>query len=231
MEKIIRLICLNGSPNKNGNTATAMAWVAAGAEELGAKVEWLHIADLDINYCKGCNSCLKTGKCVLSDDLQIVLEKIRDADGVISGSPVYGGRPTAQLKTLLDRLTLLKLYAGILGDGFSVGVATSGIAPTKRVAKDSANMFGKRIGVMGIKTASLNGEFTSLQINSDHKKKKNAKKLGRKLVKKCRQGGKTWSLKSAWIGFLRKYFLKRLLKKNRVKFAGVIEIWKEKGWY
>jgi multimeric flavodoxin WrbA len=231
MEKTIRLICLNGSPNKNGNTATAMAWVATGAEDSGAEVEWIHITDLDINYCKGCNTCLKTGECILPDDMQTVLKKIRDADGVIAGSPVYGGRPTAQLKTLMDRLTLLKLYAGILGEGYSVGVATSGIAPTKKVAKDSASMFGKRIGVIGIKTANLKGEFTPLKITSDHKKKEKAKKLGRQLVKKCRQGGRTWSLKSAWIGFLRKYFLKRLLKKNKAKFAGVIEIWKNKGWY
>jgi multimeric flavodoxin WrbA len=230
MNKSVKLIALNGSPNKNGNTATVIKWVADGAKAHGANVEWLQISDLDIKYCRGCKTCLKTGVCAIQDDLPLVLGKIRNADGYIVGSPVYGGNPTAQLKTLMDRITLLKLYAGILDDGYSVGVATSGIAPTKSVAKDAASMFGKRIGQIGVKCANLSGDFKSLDVDLDHKDKEKAKELGRELVKKCREGGKGWSLKSAWVNFLRKFFLKRLILRNKEMFSGIIKIWKDKGW-
>jgi hypothetical protein len=143
---------------------------------------------------------------------------------------VYGGNVTAQLKTLMDRITLLKLYAGILDEGYSVGVSTSGIAPTKGVAKDAASMFGRRIGHMGVKTASLSGGFKSLDVDSDHEDKEEALELGRELAGKCQQDGGKWSLKYAWIGFLRKVFLKRLILKNKKSFSGIIQIWKEKGW-
>lgn len=230
MNDRIKLIVLNGSPNKNGNTSSVIKWVVQGAKTLGAEVDWIQISDLDITYCQGCNNCLKTGKCVINDDLPKVVQKIENADGIIVGSPVYGGKITAQLKTLIDRITLLKLYAGILENGYSIGVATSGIAPTKKVAKEAANMFGKRIGVIGIKTASLSGKFKYINEKSDHKKREKAIKLGKTLAVHCEKGGKYWSLKSAWINFLRKHFLKRLIKRNRGKFAGVIEIWKKKGW-
>lgn len=230
MDSSIKLIALNGSPNKDGNTATVMKWVAKGAKEQGAKVEWLQISDLDINYCCGCNTCLKTGKCIIQDDLPKFLNKIRNANGYIIGSPVYGGNVTAQLKTLMDRITLLKLYAGILDEGYSIGVSTSGIAPTKGVAKDAASMFGRRIGHIGVKTASFSGGFKSLEVDSDHEDKEEALELGRELTEKCQQGGGKWSLKYAWIGFLRKVFLKRLILKNKKSFSGIIQIWKEKGW-
>ena len=230
MNKSTEIIALNGSPNENGNTATLMKWVAEGAEEKGAEIEWLQISDLNINYCHGCNSCLKTGKCVIEDDLPVILQKLKNAEGYIVGSPVYGGNVSAQLKTLMDRITLLKLYAGILSDGYSVGVATSGIAPTKKVAKDAADMFGRRIGNIGVKCATLSGEFNQLDVTSDVKDKKKARELGRELVEKCRNGGRSWTLKSAWIGFLRKVFLKRLILRNKDMFSGIIKIWKQKGW-
>lgn len=230
MKEKINLIAINGSPHPNGNTATVMNWVIEGAKELGAEVNWLQISEMNINYCKGCHSCLKTGKCIIEDDLQLILEKVKDADGVIVGSPVYGGRPTAQLKTLMDRITLLKLYAGILDDSNSIGVATSGIAPTRAVAKDSAALFGRPIGIIGVKCATLKEGHKSLQENSNPKKRNKAIKLGRKLVKKSRRGRKAFSLQYCWINFLRKHLLSRMIKRNKEQFSGVLDIWKEKGW-
>lgn len=231
MNNKVKLIAINGSPHRNGNTATVMEWVIEGAKELGAEVEWLQISEYDINYCKGCHTCIKkTGKCIINDDFQMILEKIEAADGVIIGSPVYGGKPTAQLKTLFDRITLLKLYAMILEDGYSIGVATSGIAPTGGVAKEITEFFGRRIGTIGIKCGSLKKGYQHLAENSNHKKRDKARKLGRKLVEKCQKGGKTFSLKHLWINFLRKYLLSRMIKRNEEEFAGIIPIWEEKEW-
>ncbi|TFF97763.1 MAG: flavodoxin family protein [Promethearchaeota archaeon] len=230
MIQSIKIIAINGSPNKDGNTATLMKWVIEGVKEQDANVELIQISDLNINYCQGCNNCLKTGECVIQDDLPEILKKLTNADGYIIGSPVYGGKVTAQLKTLMDRITLLKLYGGILSDGFSVGVATSGIAPTKSVAKDAASLFGHRIGEIGVKCASINGGFKPLKANSDQKKKKIARELGIELVERCKSGDIGWSLKKGWINFLRKTFLKKMIQKNENFFKGVIKIWKEKSW-
>lgn len=105
----MNVIGINGSPRKQWNTATLVAKALEGAAAHGATTELVHLYDLDFKGCRSCFAC-KTrggksyGKCVLTDDLAPVLEKIAAADALVIGSPIYFGTVTGETRSFLERL-------------------------------------------------------------------------------------------------------------------------------
>jgi len=103
-----KIIAINASPRKNWNTGTLVRRAAAGAQAAGAEVEVIDLYALErYSGCISCFSCkLKPneGRCVVKDGLHEVLEKIRQADGVIFGSPNYLGDLSAGFRALFERL-------------------------------------------------------------------------------------------------------------------------------
>ena len=88
------VIAINGSPRKNGNTATLLNKALEGASSQGATTELINLYDLNFKGCVSCFACkLKGGKsygkCDYKDDLTPVLEKVESADAVLLGSPIY----------------------------------------------------------------------------------------------------------------------------------------------
>lgn len=221
------IIGLNGSPHRDGNTATLMGWVLEGCAEAGARVEWIHVVDYDIRYCQGCFACLRDGECPIGDDLAEVRDRLLAADGIVVGSPVYEGQPTAQLKTLMDRLALLVLYADTFARQHSVGVATSGLAPTGGTAK-AADLFGHCSGTIGAKVASLAQGYRPLTEADFPRLPRRARALGRRLVRDIRHPDQGFNLKRAWIGFLRGLLRRFVVERHPDQFAGVIRIWRER---
>ena len=80
---------------------------AKGAEEAGNRVELLSLKGKKIQYCIGCLSCMKTGKCVQKDDAPEIMEKLRRADVLVFATPIYYYEMCGQMKTLLDRMNPL----------------------------------------------------------------------------------------------------------------------------
>lgn len=228
----INIIAINGSPHTSGNTATLMKWVAEGCIKENANIIWINISEKEINYCRGCYHCLRTGDCIIKDDVKEIKELIWNSKGVIVGSPVYEGAPSAQLKTLMDRIALFTLYMAIFDDKWSIGVATSGVAPTNRTAKECATIFGRNAGIICSKTASITGNYTAINEMNHGKLQKKAQKMGQGFVRVIQKNPSinSGSIKYAWTGFLRRHFLKRLITKNPEQFSGVIKYWKKKGW-
>lgn len=100
----MKIICLSGSPRKQGNSATVAARVMERATELGAETESIYLNELHYRGCQACYACKNGAEtCVLKDDLAPVLEKVRTADALVLASAVYYGDVTAQLKTFIDR--------------------------------------------------------------------------------------------------------------------------------
>ncbi len=106
-----KVYAINGSPRKNKNTAQMLDSALKGvkAEFSDAIVERINLFDLNFTSCKSCFACkrkdekfLKT--CALKDDLTPVLEKLKDADGLIIGSPIYYRTITGQLHSFYERL-------------------------------------------------------------------------------------------------------------------------------
>jgi multimeric flavodoxin WrbA len=107
----MKIIAINGSPRKDGNTATLCKEFLKGAESAGNNIETeiINLFDLTYTGCRSCFACKKIagntyGTCVIKDDLQDILNKVANADGIVFGSPIYFGDMTAQLKGFLERL-------------------------------------------------------------------------------------------------------------------------------
>ena len=103
------VIAINGSPRKTWNTATLLEHAIKGTESAGAKTEIVHLYDLDYKGCTSCFACKLNGgpsygKCAMKDGLTLVLERIRNADALILGSPVYLGTATGEMRSFLERL-------------------------------------------------------------------------------------------------------------------------------
>ena len=103
-----KIIAVNGSPRSGWNTGTLVRDAAEGAREAGAEIEVIDLYKLD-KYtgcisCFGCKREKNLGRCICSDGLLPVLKKIREADGLILGTPVYLGEATAGFRALYERL-------------------------------------------------------------------------------------------------------------------------------
>jgi NAD(P)H-dependent FMN reductase len=225
----IHIVALNGSPNRNRNTVTLMKWVVEGCVEAGAEVEWIHIADHDIQYCRGCHTCMRVGECPIQDDVPAIRDRLLAADGVVVGSPVYEGQPTAQLKTLMDRLALFILYTNLFAHLHSVGVVTSGVAPTRATARAGAE-FGQCSGIIGARTASfIRGYQPLAEVHSPRLVRK-ARALGRRLMRDIQRPERAFDLKGLWISFLRQLLNKFLVYRYPDQFGGAVRIQQENRW-
>jgi len=103
----MKIIGIEGSPRKNGNTEKLVKKILAGVEEAGGKTEFLKLADLSIKFCQGCGSCRATGECVIKDDMDRVIEAIQQSDAIVLGSPVYAWQVSGTTKVFMDRLCRL----------------------------------------------------------------------------------------------------------------------------
>ncbi len=104
----MRVLLFNGSTRENGCTYTALQEIAAVLNEEGIETEILQMGAKAVRDCTGCNACQRTGKCVFDDIVNVLIEKAKEADGFVFGSPVYYAHPTGQVQAVLDRA----FYAG-----------------------------------------------------------------------------------------------------------------------
>ena len=106
-----RVLIVNGSPRKNGNTKALLTQAAKLAEEAGYSLDYTDLIDLDIKPCRGCLRCKERGSCIQMDDMTELYKKIKEADIVLMGSPIYFGDSTGLFKTFFDRWYALLSYS------------------------------------------------------------------------------------------------------------------------
>ena len=105
----MKVILLNGSPRANGCTHAALDEIAATLNAEGVSSEILQAGNKPVRDCIACGGCVGKGKCVFDDDIaNELIEKIKTADGLIVGTPVYYAHPTGRVLSVLDRA----FYAG-----------------------------------------------------------------------------------------------------------------------
>jgi Multimeric flavodoxin WrbA len=101
----MKVLLINGSPRKEGNTFLALSEIAGTLENNGVKAQIINIGNKAVQGCIACNKCSESGRCAFNDELyNTVRENLSDADGLIIGSPVYYAGPNGSLCALLDRL-------------------------------------------------------------------------------------------------------------------------------
>jgi len=108
----MRILGINGSPRKEGNTFAFLNTALDRAAELGAETRYVWLGDKTLRGCRGCYGCVEAKRCVVEDDFAPIFAEMAEADGILLGSPVYHASMTAELKALLDRSGFSGRWAG-----------------------------------------------------------------------------------------------------------------------
>ncbi len=100
----MKVILINGSPNENGCTYTALKEIESKLIENEIETEMFWVGNKAISGCIGCQACFKTGKCFIDDNVNIFIEKAKEVDGFIFGSPVHFAACSGFLSCFMDRV-------------------------------------------------------------------------------------------------------------------------------
>jgi len=100
---LMKIIAICGSPRK-GNTEFVLKRVLTKLEERGHKTRLILLREKRIQFCDGCLSCDKTGKCKSRDDMQTIYSQLEESDLIILGSPNYFHNMSGMMKSFVDRL-------------------------------------------------------------------------------------------------------------------------------
>jgi multimeric flavodoxin WrbA len=125
----MKVLAVNGSPRKDGNTHTLLARVCDRLEQHGIETEAIRIGGRAIRGCTACGMCFKNQdqKCIIiTDELNEVIAKMIEADGILLGSPTYFSDVSTEMKALIDRAGYVTLANGSCLAG-KVGAAVSAV--------------------------------------------------------------------------------------------------------
>lgn len=105
-----KIVILNGSPRKNGNTSALVEKFTQGAENVGNTVKEFFLDKMNINGCKGCFGGHSSAACpcVQKDDMADIYPAVRDCDVIVLATPLYYWNMSGQLRTAVDRLFALE---------------------------------------------------------------------------------------------------------------------------
>ena len=142
-----KVVIVNGSPRKNGNTAEMLRHAANGARDAGAEVVEVNLYGLNYKGCISCFSCKtkdtsKHGKCALKDDLSPVLETIQNSDVLIVGTPMYIHNITGATQSFLERLVFMHLSYDSIEETYYDGKLNIGFVYTMGMPKENLESVG-----------------------------------------------------------------------------------------
>lgn len=127
----MKVLMLNGSPRKDGNTSAALREMEKIFAREGIETETVQVGGRDIRGCIACNSCGRTGRCVFNDLVNEIAPVFEASDGLVVASPVYYASANATLIALLDRLFYSTDFDKTMKVGASVVAARrSGLTAT-----------------------------------------------------------------------------------------------------
>lgn len=97
------VLVLSSSPRKNGNSDILCHQFMKGAQDAGHKTELISLYDKNTEFCRACYTCFETGRCVIKDDMESILDKMQQADVIVVATPTYFYAMNGKLKTVIDR--------------------------------------------------------------------------------------------------------------------------------
>lgn len=104
----MKVLAINSSARKDGNTAILINTVLEELNKAGIETEMIQLAGNVIEPCKACWACGGQGNCVhRKDSFREVFEKMKEADGILLGSPVYSANVSANMQALLERAAVV----------------------------------------------------------------------------------------------------------------------------
>lgn len=219
----MRIIAITGSPHgQQSVTRSLVERVLQGARSAGAETELVDVTSVNMSYCIACNTCHIKGPCGLDDDIVDLQKKMLQADGIVLGSPVYLNSVTAQLKTVMDRLSQVIHLQSFRGK-YACSVVTAGgpeIEITLGYMNDELIRLGCNIvGSVGA-TVSIPGSFEAAELN--------AVSLGKDLVKAIEEK-RTYPDQENVHAAMHERF-KHLIAFNKDNWPYEYEYWVDQGW-
>ncbi len=133
VEIMPKTLLISGSPKTDGNTAQLMQECARIIQEQGVEAEIVSFAGMKIESCTACGKCSESGKCDIEDGLNGIIERIRGAQGLIVGTPVYFGTARGDVMAALQRIG----YVSMQTDHFLSGIVGGPVAVARRGGQTS----------------------------------------------------------------------------------------------
>ena len=113
----MKVLLISGSPKANGNTVQLLQECAKVIQEAGVEAEIVSFAGMKIEACIACMKCAKTGECGLDDGLNEIIGKVKQAEGLIVGAPVYFGTARGDVMCALQRIGYVSRNTGMFLTG------------------------------------------------------------------------------------------------------------------
>jgi multimeric flavodoxin WrbA len=105
----IKVLAFAGSPRRGGNSETLLDWVLDAMKKVGdVEIEKVPLTEANVNPCRGCNACEVLNKCVQRDGMDILHDKIIEADCIVLAAPIFCMGICAQAKALIDRFQVFR---------------------------------------------------------------------------------------------------------------------------
>jgi len=183
MSEAYKVIGVISGARGESNSAAMVREALKGAEEKGASVKELFLPGYRMNFCQGCLSCMKEGKCYQDDDFNKIREMLYEADAIIWGSPTYAGAPNAMMKNLIDRLGMYEVSTSSLGGKYMAGIsAASSAIAAKKVARGLSRIGANGTFMRSYASGYLGMGFSGGRKASDDKKVlEKARRLGNRV--------------------------------------------------
>lgn len=144
----MKVLLVNGSSRKNGCTNVALSEVARALNEEGIETEMIFIGNEPLPDCIACQKCRTLGRCVFDDAVNAFVEKAREADGFVFGSPVYYAHPSGRLLTFMDRA----FYSG--GSAFAYKPAAAVLSARRAGTTASFDVINKYFTIQSMPVVS-----------------------------------------------------------------------------
>lgn len=135
VEGMKKIVAISGSPKANGNTVFSINVMKEVFSQHGMETEIISVGHLKIHGCVSCGQCArnKNEMCHLDDEVNDIIGKLKDADGIILASPVYFAGMSGPLKSVLDRV----FYVAGMNGGLFKHKASAAIAVARRAGTTS----------------------------------------------------------------------------------------------
>jgi len=188
----VKILAINGSRRKNGNTNCLIQSLLAPADKDGVQTEIIFLGDYNIGACTGCEGCRRSWECVIKDGFAQIVEKMDDSEGIILASPTYWYSVTSDMKRFIDRCYSLIQFPVNRKEWIGKYQGAGKVCVTAAVCEQSEESamgntlsllsdFSKDIGLDVIASVKGLGFFEAGSIEADHSLLQKAETVGQNL--------------------------------------------------
>ena len=220
----MKILAINGSPRTVRSTTRRLAsFVLDGAANAGAETEMIDLCDLNVTPCTACEACSLNGTCVNDDDVQLLVDRMKGADGIVFASPVYIDNVSGQMKVFFDRLADAIHYQ-VLAGKYGCSVASTHTSGGNEVVKYQNHVLNY-LGVIAVGGLSVATGGDAEVVDA---REVDIRALGKKLADAIRDGFSDPEQEDEITG--NREFFKEIVVENRDFRPGDYDRWVKSGW-